>query len=114
MELLREEMKRVLRFLQWRALWWETRRSTRREEVSATLREGLEAYTARQAAMARQIARRFKTAWDTSAATAVRMVVRDAILAEGMVAFTEATEMTETGSMAAVFTETTEATEGAT
>lgn len=107
--MLREEMKRVLRFLQWRALWWETRRSTRREEVSATLREGLEAYTARQAAMARQIARRFKTAWDTSAATVVRMVVQDAMLAEGMAVFAEATETMEAGCMAVVFAETTEA-----
>ncbi|KAJ7020488.1 hypothetical protein C8F04DRAFT_1214081 [Mycena alexandri] len=71
--LLREEMKRVLRFLRWRAVWWETRRATRREEVSAELRAGLEAYAARQAAGSREIARRFKSAWDASAATAARL-----------------------------------------
>lgn len=95
MELLREEMKRVLRFLKWRALWWERRRGTRREGISAALREGLEGYAAQQAALTRQIARRFKTAWDTSAATAVRMVVRDAMLAEGMAAFAEAAQASE-------------------
>jgi hypothetical protein len=49
---------------------------------------------ARQAALARHIAQRFKTAWDTSAATAVRVAVRDAMLADGMEAFAEATEGT--------------------
>ncbi|KAJ6490424.1 hypothetical protein C8R47DRAFT_977475, partial [Mycena vitilis] len=41
--LIREEMKRVLRFLRWRAMWWEMRRSTRTERVSAELRAGLQA-----------------------------------------------------------------------
>ncbi|KAJ7016350.1 hypothetical protein C8F04DRAFT_1281664 [Mycena alexandri] len=88
--LLREEMKRVLRFLRWRAVWWETRRATRREEVSAELRAGLEAYAARQAAGSREIARRFKSAWDASAATAVRSALQDdAILAESMGVFAD-------------------------
>ncbi|KAJ7820051.1 hypothetical protein B0H13DRAFT_1661106, partial [Mycena leptocephala] len=92
-DLLREEMKRILRFLRWRALWWETRRGTRREGVTAELRRGLEAYAARQAAGTRQLARRFKLAWDTSAETAVRMAVRDdAQLVEGMAALVEASE----------------------
>ncbi|KAJ6488304.1 hypothetical protein C8R47DRAFT_1177489 [Mycena vitilis] len=83
-DLLREEMKRVLRFLRWRAQW--------REQVSHELRGGLEAYAARQAATAREIARRFKRSWDNSAATVVRMAVRDdAVLASGMAAFAEAT-----------------------
>ncbi|KAJ7711510.1 hypothetical protein B0H16DRAFT_1480294 [Mycena metata] len=63
-ELLREEMKRVLRFLRWRS-------------VSRELASGIEAYTARQAALHRDISRKFKTAWDTSAATAVRLAVRE-------------------------------------
>ncbi|KAJ7043420.1 hypothetical protein C8F04DRAFT_1207359 [Mycena alexandri] len=80
-ELLREEMRRVLRFLRWRSLWWETRRGTRREQVSQELRAGLEAYAARQAAGARAIARKFKATWDKSAATA------ETLLVEGMAAF---------------------------
>ncbi|KAJ7847056.1 hypothetical protein B0H13DRAFT_2362609 [Mycena leptocephala] len=97
-ELLREEMKRVLRFLRWRALWWEGRRGARREGVTPALRAGLEAYAARQAALARQVARRFKTAWDASAATAVRTAVRDAMLAESMAAFADAAEGQVAGS----------------
>ncbi|KAJ7197993.1 hypothetical protein GGX14DRAFT_374552 [Mycena pura] len=94
-QLLREEMKRVLRFLRWRATWWEMRRGIRRE-VSARVRAGLEAYAARQAAGTRQIARRFKTAWDTSAATAVRVaVLEDALLMESMSAFAEASQIDE-------------------
>ncbi|KAK7031679.1 CxC2 domain-containing protein [Favolaschia claudopus] len=75
-ELLREEMRRVLRFLAWRAGWWEERAVLERgvrEEINA----GVKAYAARQAAMARQIARRFKSAWDTSASEAVRAAVEE-------------------------------------
>ncbi|KAJ7695594.1 hypothetical protein B0H16DRAFT_1485253, partial [Mycena metata] len=87
-ELLREEMKRVLRFLRWRSVWWEARRGSR-DQVSRELTSGLDAYAARQAAMHRDIARKFKTAWDTSAATAVRTTVReDAVLMEAMTVFT--------------------------
>ncbi|KAJ7023334.1 hypothetical protein C8F04DRAFT_1271538 [Mycena alexandri] len=69
-ELLREEMKRVLRFLRWQ------------------LASGLQAYAARQAALHRDIARKFKTAWDMSAATAVRTAIReDTVLMEAMSAF---------------------------
>jgi hypothetical protein len=92
-DLLREEMKRVLRFLQWRALWWERRRMTRQEELSAALRAGLKAYAARQAASARQIARHFKTVWDTSAATTIQTAVRDdAVLTESMGLFAQASQ----------------------
>jgi hypothetical protein len=87
-DMLREEMKRVLRFLRWRSLWWETRRTTRQTDVSRELAAGLEAYAARQAALHREIARRFKTAWDTSAAMVVQAAVRDdAVLLESMAAF---------------------------
>ncbi|KAJ7934588.1 hypothetical protein B0H13DRAFT_1855184 [Mycena leptocephala] len=89
-ELLREEMKHILRFLRWWALWWETRRGIWRESVGADIQGGLEVYAARQAVAARAIARRFRAAWDTSAATAVRVTAReDALLAESMAAFAE-------------------------
>ncbi|KAJ7062990.1 hypothetical protein B0H15DRAFT_794749 [Mycena belliarum] len=88
--LLREEMKRVLRFLRWRSGWWEVRRSMRQTNVSPELAAGLTAYAARQAALTREIARTFKRAWDTSVATAVRMaVLEDTVLAEGMAHFAE-------------------------
>jgi hypothetical protein len=56
-DLLCKEMKRVLRFLRWRSLWWETRRATRQAGVSRELAAGLEAYAGRQAALHREIAR---------------------------------------------------------
>ncbi|KAJ7186909.1 hypothetical protein C8R46DRAFT_1206901 [Mycena filopes] len=87
-ELLREEMKRVLRFLRWRAQWWEERRAKRRLNVTPELRAGLEAYAARQAWLAREVARKFKRVWDASAATAVRLAVsEESVLSEGMAAF---------------------------
>ncbi|KAJ7226772.1 hypothetical protein GGX14DRAFT_627021 [Mycena pura] len=49
-QLLREEMKRVLRFLRWRTLWWETRRGARRDSTERGIQAGLDAYAARQAA----------------------------------------------------------------
>ncbi|KAK6967161.1 hypothetical protein R3P38DRAFT_3244635 [Favolaschia claudopus] len=69
-QLLREEMRRVLRFLAWRAGWWEERTVVERE-VKEDVKAGVQAYAARQAAMARHIARRFRSAWDTSASEAV-------------------------------------------
>ncbi|KAJ7768450.1 hypothetical protein B0H16DRAFT_1453150 [Mycena metata] len=82
-------MKQVLRFLQWHSVWWELR-CTSREQVLRELASGLEAYTVRQAALHRDIAWKFKTAWETSTETAVRMAVReDILLMEGMQAFAQ-------------------------
>ncbi|KAJ7697293.1 hypothetical protein B0H16DRAFT_1706245 [Mycena metata] len=82
-ELLREEMKRVLRFLRWRAV----------TGVPRELAAGLAAYAARQAALHREIAWRFKASWDKSAATAVRVAVReDGLLMESMAVFARAAD----------------------
>ncbi|KAK7054020.1 CxC2 domain-containing protein [Favolaschia claudopus] len=75
-ELLREEMRRVLRFLAWRALWWEQRRAVL-WEVAPEVRAGLQAYAARQAALARRMARTWREAWNASATTAVRTVMEN-------------------------------------
>ncbi|KAJ7745301.1 hypothetical protein B0H16DRAFT_1462817 [Mycena metata] len=97
-ELLHEEMKRVLRFLRWRALWWETWRGMRNTGVSRELAAGLQAYAARQASLHRDIARKFKAAWETSAAMAVRVAIReDNLLQQGMEVFGEITAVTEPG-----------------
>ncbi|KAK6984039.1 CxC2 domain-containing protein [Favolaschia claudopus] len=72
--LLREEMRRVIRFLTWQALWWEERRTVARE-VMPEVRDGLQAYAARQAAISRQIARKFKRDWGTSVSAAVRIAL---------------------------------------
>ncbi|KAJ7430332.1 hypothetical protein FB451DRAFT_993556, partial [Mycena latifolia] len=63
-QLLREEMRRVMRFLEWRARWWEGQRRARGTQISAALEAGLDAYAARQADLHRKITLCFKTAWD--------------------------------------------------
>ncbi|KAJ7719391.1 hypothetical protein B0H16DRAFT_1739421 [Mycena metata] len=96
-QLLREEMRRVMRFLQWKAAWWESRRYSRGREIPQALVAGLAAYAARQAALHRGIARRFRAGWDTSRSAVVRMVAMEDArllaedsLAEGMAAFVTA------------------------
>lgn len=46
--LLREEMRRVLEFLKWKAKWWDAR-AVARSVNSLTLREGIESYAVKQA-----------------------------------------------------------------
>ncbi|KAK7019006.1 CxC2 domain-containing protein [Favolaschia claudopus] len=75
-ELLREEMRRVLRFLKWRALWWEERRTINRA-VMPEVRDGLQAFAAQQAAILRQISRRFKSSWGASVSIAVRTALAE-------------------------------------
>ncbi|KAK7027564.1 CxC2 domain-containing protein [Favolaschia claudopus] len=62
--LLREEMP----------LWWEERRTMTRE-VMPEIKEGVQAYAARQAVISRQIARQFKREWGTSVSAAVRIAL---------------------------------------
>ncbi|KAJ7774635.1 hypothetical protein DFH07DRAFT_732672 [Mycena maculata] len=92
-ELLREEMRRVLRFLRWRAIWWEMRRGLR-PGVAPDVASGLQAYAARQAVIHREIGCRFKRMWDESAVTAVRVAAceDEVAFAESMSAFVEAAE----------------------
>ncbi|KAK7027686.1 CxC2 domain-containing protein [Favolaschia claudopus] len=73
---LREEMRRVLRFLSWKALWWEKRAAVDRP-VGEDIKAGLRSYASRQAASARDISRRFKVIWDGSASSAVRAAMRE-------------------------------------
>ncbi|KAJ7838429.1 hypothetical protein B0H13DRAFT_2367453 [Mycena leptocephala] len=74
--LLREEMRRVLRYLEWEAESWSARASTRENE-SPELRHGLAAYALRHAAMYRGLATFFKAEWDLSVGQAASAVVRD-------------------------------------
>ncbi|PPQ97624.1 hypothetical protein CVT26_002547 [Gymnopilus dilepis] len=61
-QLLREEMRRVLAFLEWRANWWRGR-SAARSDVSADLAEGLRAYCASQADHQLTLKASFQTIW---------------------------------------------------
>lgn len=61
--LIKEEMRRTLTFLQWRAGWWDSKPS---EWVGVTpqLKEGLQAYAHRQAEQQRNLATHFRRLWD--------------------------------------------------
>ncbi|KAJ7170643.1 hypothetical protein C8R43DRAFT_1120404 [Mycena crocata] len=94
--LLREEMRWVMRFLRWRAAWWDNQRDVHGVEMEPELRAGLNAYAARQAELHRRIAARFKTAWDTSASGLVRIASQEdamAMLEEGMLVFMRETSL---------------------
>lgn len=62
-ELLQEEMGRVLRFLDWQAQWWIGRARGRGEDLDGALQEGLTAYACRQALIRIQIKEKFMTLW---------------------------------------------------
>ncbi|KAJ7476816.1 hypothetical protein B0H11DRAFT_2234793 [Mycena galericulata] len=75
--MLREEMRRVLRYLEWQATLWDARRESRQDMVDLELRGGLRAYAAKQAAMHREIGVFFKTQWGSSAGEIVRSLVEE-------------------------------------
>lgn len=62
--LLREEMRRVLAFLEWKANWWGLRKEARPVEDRA-LAEGLRAYAEEQAALQHLLCRSFRSIWKT-------------------------------------------------
>ncbi|KAJ7178670.1 hypothetical protein C8R43DRAFT_942289 [Mycena crocata] len=79
--LLREEMRRVLRFLQWLSGQWEGKQRARGNELPVEVHAGVEAHAARQAALFRSIGRRFKTGWDMSVSEIVQTAAQeDAII----------------------------------
>ncbi|KAJ7161448.1 hypothetical protein C8R43DRAFT_1123892 [Mycena crocata] len=91
--LLREEMKRVLRFLRWKAGWWEEQRGRRAGTIAAEILAGLDAYASRQAASCRSIARRFRAGWEASKSEVVkRVLAEDAEFMESIATFTAATD----------------------
>lgn len=62
-ELLQEEMRRVIRFLQWRATWWGERRDLRAGNITSDLADGIGAYALRQSVMHRGLATKFARSW---------------------------------------------------
>ncbi|KAJ7201941.1 hypothetical protein B0H12DRAFT_1063385 [Mycena haematopus] len=73
-QLLREEMKRVLRMLRWTQQEWQGRVDGR-DSIDTELRAGLAAYAQRQVYVHRQIAEAFERGWSCSMASAVRQVM---------------------------------------
>jgi hypothetical protein len=63
-QLLTEEMVRVLRFLTWQEQWWKEKgQLDMRRPVAATNAEGLHAYAERQAALRRSLREHFSGMW---------------------------------------------------
>lgn len=62
--LVREEMRRVIEFLEWKALQWEWRISLR-STVSSEMKEGINAYAVKQAALQRMLSTFFQVLWKT-------------------------------------------------
>ena len=61
--LLREEMRRVRKTLEWRATWWEER-SEGWDELDEATKEGVKAYASRQASIQRALHKQFSRLWD--------------------------------------------------
>jgi hypothetical protein len=70
-ELLKEEMKRVLQFLEWRSSWWKSRR-TEWDGLDNEVVNGLKAYALRQAALHESLASAFQDKWEAPAVKAAR------------------------------------------
>ncbi|KAJ7488452.1 hypothetical protein B0H11DRAFT_1912943 [Mycena galericulata] len=76
-ELLREEMCRVLRYLEWQAAFWEDRiRITEaRDDVAVPMRQGMAAYAAKQADTWRELAGFYKGQLNMSVGATVDSVL---------------------------------------
>jgi hypothetical protein len=61
-ELVLEEMRRVLRFFNWRSSWWH-RQSKLRQDVSDALAEGLTAYAHKQVQILQDMGGAFAAQW---------------------------------------------------
>ena len=60
--MLIEEMRRVIVFLDWKAMWW-VGQSDLRTDVDNELSDGLRAYAAKQVHTMRSIAMKFASVW---------------------------------------------------
>jgi len=61
-QLVAEEMRRVLAFLEWKASWWD-RQGEAQLNVSRDILEGTRAYAAKQAHINRALAVSFEVRW---------------------------------------------------
>ncbi len=71
--LLREEMRRVLRYLAWQADWWRERAQLR-TDWSAAVGAGAHAYAMKQADWHERLAAHFRQKWDTPALTTAQQL----------------------------------------
>lgn len=81
MLLLREEMRRVLRYLEWQAQWWRDQ-ATRRNNWDAATATGAEGYALKQAAWSARLGGYLRGQWELDATT----LVQEMIAFDGLVA----------------------------
>ena len=62
-QLLQEEMRRVLAFCEYCAKWWDKQSSARTKDMFLDLQDGPHAYAAKQAAILCNRAKSFATMW---------------------------------------------------
>ena len=62
-ELLQEEMRRAVTFLEWKSRGWLTRADSRGEDLTFDIRSGLKAYAQKQAAVYHNLAISFTKSW---------------------------------------------------
>ncbi|KAJ7106506.1 hypothetical protein C8R46DRAFT_1240733, partial [Mycena filopes] len=74
--ILREEMRRVLRYLEWQAAWWIARAAPR-STVAAPLQAGLEAYARRQAHTYTELRLFFESEWSRSVGEIATSIVAE-------------------------------------
>ncbi|KAF8895002.1 hypothetical protein CPB84DRAFT_1848339 [Gymnopilus junonius] len=60
--LLKEEMRRVLAFLEWKSRWWQDRQCTR-TGLEKSMAEGVQAFALRQSSLQSQLAAHFRKLW---------------------------------------------------
>ena len=61
---LKDEMRRVIMTLEWKASWWATWEEADQREVSLELKEGLHAYALDQAELLHSLANSFDAKWE--------------------------------------------------
>jgi hypothetical protein len=70
-ELVMEEMRRVLAFLEWKAAWWMKQGDTHLD-VSPNIADGIRAYAAKQAHINRALGDSFRKRWNSTSKTSHR------------------------------------------
>ncbi len=66
--LIKEEMRHVLAFLEWKAMWW-TEEGARDLDVRPDITDGIHAYAAKQATINHALACSFKMCWESASKT---------------------------------------------
>ncbi|KAK6988081.1 CxC2 domain-containing protein [Favolaschia claudopus] len=76
--LLREEMRRVLRYLGWQAEWWRGRVGLK-EDLPMEAMSGLKAYALKQAAWHDRLGEFFRTKWNVPAVTVAQQLLAEEV-----------------------------------